>query len=89
MVELHLHSPICIHGVVLNNLSTGRTHCLLTAWGSALPAFSLREHVTITNELAAGQVQELVWMLWRNGISLVVAEKQTIILRQPNRYPVS
>jgi hypothetical protein len=25
MVELYLHSPICLHGVVLNELSTGTT----------------------------------------------------------------
>jgi hypothetical protein len=25
MVELYLHSPICLHGVVLNSLSTGTT----------------------------------------------------------------
>jgi hypothetical protein len=25
MVELHLHSPICLHGILLNLLSTGTT----------------------------------------------------------------
>jgi hypothetical protein len=25
MVELYLHSPICLHGIVLNELSTRRT----------------------------------------------------------------
>jgi hypothetical protein len=24
MMELHLHSPICLHGIVLNILSTGK-----------------------------------------------------------------
>jgi hypothetical protein len=29
MVELYLHSPVCLHGIVLNELSTGTTLPLL------------------------------------------------------------
>jgi hypothetical protein len=29
MVELYLHSPICLHGLTLNSLSTWTTFCYL------------------------------------------------------------
>jgi hypothetical protein len=40
MVELYLHSPICLHGIMLNELSTGTTlpymNCLLRSVKSLL-----------------------------------------------------
>jgi hypothetical protein len=41
MVELYLHSPICLHGIVLNYLSTGTTLPLPSATEYYYIIFSL------------------------------------------------
>jgi hypothetical protein len=48
MVELYLHSPICIHGIVLNYLSTGTT--LLYVLFVIHNIFFINDHVYVTDK---------------------------------------